>query len=142
MVLMLLRDRPPNAGSWNSLGDKISPGETPLECVDREVLEEARATFSPEEIRSAGIVRWTSGVDPTGPGTGMYAFVAEVPESSATGYRRTPEGLLSCKPLAWASDHANEFVVSSVPKFLPGMLGETGPDTAASTLAGVTASRP
>lgn len=44
-VLMLLRNRPPNAGLWNGLGGKISPGETPLDCVRREVLEEAGIDF-------------------------------------------------------------------------------------------------
>ena len=34
-VLMLLRNRPPNAGLWNGVGGKISPGETPLECGNR-----------------------------------------------------------------------------------------------------------
>ena len=38
---MLLGNRPPNAGLWNGFGGKISPGETPLDCVRREVLEEA-----------------------------------------------------------------------------------------------------
>lgn len=57
----------------------------------------------------------------------MYAFVAGLPESSATEDRRTPERLLSWKSLAWACDPANESVVSNVPRFLPGMPGETGP---------------
>ena len=40
-VLMLYRDRPPFARHWNGLGGKIEPGETPLACVEREVLEES-----------------------------------------------------------------------------------------------------
>lgn len=126
-VLMLLRNRPPNAGLWNGLGGKISPGETPLDCVRREVLEEADIDLPTDGLRFAGIVRWAAGVDPTGPSTGMYAFVAELSEGSArTGERETPEGLLAWKPLAWACDPANETVVSNVPRFLPGLLDGDG----------------
>ncbi len=38
---MLYRDRPPFARHWNGLGGKIEPDETPLACVEREVLEES-----------------------------------------------------------------------------------------------------
>lgn len=72
-VLMLLRSRPPNAGLWKGIGGKISPGETPLGCVRREVLEEADIDLPKDGPRFAGIVRWAAGVDPTGPSTGMYA---------------------------------------------------------------------
>ena len=69
-ILMLLRKRPPNAGLWNGIGGKISPGETPLACVRREVLEEADIHLPAEGFRFAGIVRWAAGVDPTRPSTG------------------------------------------------------------------------
>jgi 8-oxo-dGTP diphosphatase len=127
-VLMLLRDRPPNAGLWNGIGGKISPGETPAECARREVLEEAGVDLGPEELRFGGLVRWSAGVDPTGPSTGMYAFVADLPHASGwDGERRIAEGLISWKPLAWACDPENTAVVSNVPRFLPGLLGEVGP---------------
>ena len=41
--LMMLRDKKPgdmNEGKWISPGGKLEPGETPDECVVREVLEE------------------------------------------------------------------------------------------------------
>jgi 8-oxo-dGTP diphosphatase len=121
---MLLRNRPPNVGLWNGLGGKILPGETPLDCVRREVLEEADIDLPTGALRFAGVVRWAAGVDPTGPSTGMYAFVAEVSEGSARRAGRViPEGLLAWKPLGWACDPANEVVVSNVPRFLPGLLG-------------------
>lgn len=128
-VLMLLRSRPPNAGLWNGLGGKISSGETPLDCVRREVLEEAGIDLPTDGLRFVGVVRWAAGVDPTGPGTGMYAFVAELPEGSARKSERVvPEGLLAWKPLGWACDPANGAVVSNVPRFLPGLLGGGGPN--------------
>lgn len=40
-VLMLYRNKPPNAQRWNGLGGHIESGETPLVCVRREILEEA-----------------------------------------------------------------------------------------------------
>jgi len=123
-VLMLLRNRPPNAGLWNGVGGKISPGETPLECVRREVLEEAGIDLRRSgEARFGGVVRWASGVDPIGPSTGMYVFVADLQHGLARKeVLRTPEGLLSWKPLDWVCDTENEGVVSNIPCFLPELL--------------------
>ena len=121
---MLLRNRPPNAGLWNGVGGKISLGETPLECVRREVLEEAGIDLRRSgEARFGGVVRWASGVDPTGPSTGMFAFVADLQHGPAQKeVLRTPEGLLSWKPLDWVCDPENEGVVSNTPRFLPELL--------------------
>ena len=122
-VLMLLRRRPPNAGLWNGVGGKISPGETPLDCVRREVLEETGIDLRSDVLRFGGVVTWASGMDPTGPSTGMYAFVAELSEGAdRRAEREVPEGLLAWKPLAWVCDPANRSVVSNVPRFLPGLL--------------------
>ena len=124
LVLMLLRSRPPNAGLWNGLGGKISPGETPLQSIRREVLEEAGIDLrESERVRFGGVVRWAAGVDPTGPSTGMHVFVADLrPGSALEGTRRTPEGLLSWKTLDWVCDPENEAVVSNIPCFLPDLL--------------------
>jgi len=144
---MLLRNRPPNGGLWNGLGGKISPGETPLDCVRCEVLEEADIDLQTDGLRFAGIVRWAVGVDPTGPSTGMYAFVADLSEGSVWRAERViPEGLLAWKPLGWACDPANGTVVSNVPRLLPGLLGGGGPkeyvcEYADGVLMGVSVSR-
>jgi len=145
-VLMLLRNRPPNAGLWNGVGGKISPGETPLECVRREVLEEAGIDLRRSgEARFGGVVRWASGVDPTGPSTGMFAFVADLQLGPAQKeVPRTPEGLLSWKPLDWVCDTENEGVVSNIPCFLPELLEGKEPieylcDYVAGKLVGLTA---
>jgi 8-oxo-dGTP diphosphatase len=97
---MLLRYRPPNAGLWNGLGGRILTGETPLDCVRREVLEEAGIGLPTDGFRLAGIVRWAAGVDPSVPSTGMYAFVAEPSGGSARRAERVvPEGSPAWKPL-------------------------------------------
>ena len=119
---MLHRRRPPNAGLWNGLGGKLEPGETPPDCARREAVEEAG--IRPDELRFGGIVRWSPGVDPTGPSTGMYAFVADFPDDRPVweGGRETQEGTLAWKPIPWACDPRNAAVVSNVPHFLPGLL--------------------
>jgi 8-oxo-dGTP diphosphatase len=129
LVLMLLRSRPPNAGLWNGLGGKILPGETPLRSTRREVLEEAGIDLrGSARVRFGGAVRWLSGVDPTGPSTGMHAFVADLrPGSAWEGTRETPEGLLSWKTLDWVCDPENGAVVSNIPRFLPDILQNDRP---------------
>jgi 8-oxo-dGTP diphosphatase len=125
---MLLRSRPPNAGLWNGLGAGSWQARHPLDCVRREVLEEAGIGLPADGFRFAGIVRWAAGVDPSGPSTGMYAFVAELSGCSSRGAERmVPEGSLLWKPLGWACDPANEALVGNVPRFLPGLLGGDGP---------------
>ena len=47
-TLMLHRNRKPNdihEGKWNGLGGKVEPGESPLDCVIREVREESGLTI-------------------------------------------------------------------------------------------------
>ena len=97
-VLMLHRRWPPNAGMWNGLGGKILLCETPLDCVYREVLEEAGIDLRGfGSLRFSGVVTWKKGVDPTGPSTGMCAFVAELPDDWPVweGAREVEEGLLA-----------------------------------------------
>lgn len=127
--MMLHRRRPPNAGLWNGLGGKISPGETPRDCARREVLEEAGIGLRSGELRFGGVVLWELGVDPTGPSTGMHAFVAELRDTGHVweGLRETPEGMLAWKPTSWVCDPGNVAVVSNVPRFLPGLFREDGP---------------
>lgn len=61
-TLMLYRDKPGHVqeGKWNGLGGKIDPGETPTECVIREVFEESGMTIVPQlrgEILFPGFVK-------------------------------------------------------------------------------------
>ena len=129
-LLMLYRNYPPNRYRWNGLGGKIHAGETPLECVQREILEEAnidlhRATL----LRFAGIVTWPVGADSTIPSRGMYAFVADLPTNWPTweGHCMVSEGTLCWKDVEWVCNKQNKEVVSNIPHFLPHMLSETNP---------------
>jgi 8-oxo-dGTP diphosphatase len=129
-ILMLYRRRPLNSERWNGLGGKIASGETPLECVRREVLEEAGIDLRRfGTLRFAGVVTWKKGVDPTQPSTGMYAFVAELPDNWFVwkGTEEAEEGLLAWKPLGWVCNPHNEAVVSNVSRFLPGLLNSREP---------------
>ncbi|MFL5627876.1 MAG: NUDIX hydrolase [Ktedonobacteraceae bacterium] len=101
LVLMLFRHKPPNAHLWNGLGGKFQPGETPLACVQREIMEEATIDLHlAERLRFTGIVTWGTGHDPGNASTGMYAFVAHFPPTFPIWQqeRITPEGLLCWQP--------------------------------------------
>ncbi len=53
-TLMLHRIKKPqdiHQGKWNGLGGKLLPGETPEQCVIREVEEESGITLSNPELR-------------------------------------------------------------------------------------------
>jgi 8-oxo-dGTP diphosphatase len=129
-ILMLYRNKPPNARRWNGLGGKIELGETPPACVRREVAEEAGIDLClARRVRFAGLVTWASGVDPTAPSTGMYAYVAELPDDwpAWDGDRPTPDGLVAWKPLEWVCDPGNGAVVDNIPHVLPQLLARTEP---------------
>jgi 8-oxo-dGTP diphosphatase len=49
-------------GKWNGPGGKVQPGETPLECVVREVLEETGLTVS--DLTKQGVVDFYFGEKP------------------------------------------------------------------------------
>ena len=59
--LMLYRDKKehdPNEGKWIGVGGKLEPGETPDECVAREVFEETGLT--PERFVYRGLIHFVS----------------------------------------------------------------------------------
>ena len=49
-------------GKWNGPGGKVNPGETPLECVVREVWEETGLTVS--DLTEQGVVDFYFGEKP------------------------------------------------------------------------------
>lgn len=133
LVLMLYRNKPPNQHRWNGLGGKLQREETPLACVQREIMEEAGIDLQEaQSLYFAGIVTWNLGVDsidPAGPIRGMYAFIADLPPQWPLweGNRTVSEGLLAWKPIPWVCDPANGAVVENIPCFLPPMLAERVP---------------
>jgi 8-oxo-dGTP diphosphatase len=128
-VLMLHRDRPPNRHRWNGVGGKLEPGERPLACARREVLEETGIALDAAALRFAGIVTWDVGADETLPSTGMYAFVAALPAGWPVwaGERDTPEGRLAWLPVARVCGLDGDGVVTNIPHFLPAMLDGAAP---------------
>jgi|SRR5579863_1528280 len=129
-VLMLYRRYAPNRHHWNGLGGKLETGETPLTCVQREILEEAAIDLQVAEcIHYVGIVTWNVGSDLLSPTGGMYAFIAQMPPDWPIweGERETEEGLLYWKPIEWVCDPGNPVVVSNIPRFLPHMLRKKSP---------------
>ena len=60
-VLFLYRNKKkndPNAGKWIGIGGKTEPGETPEQCVKREVFEETGLTLT--EYHFHGVIRFIS----------------------------------------------------------------------------------
>ncbi len=93
-----------HAGKWNGLGGKFEPGETPEECVIREVREESGLWI--EQPRLHGLL-----IFPSFGGDDWYVFVftavqfdGELTESPEGELRWVPDEELRNLPL-WASDH-------------------------------------
>lgn len=68
-TLMLHKAKGYQKGKWNGLGGKLEPGESPEECLKREVLEESGLVV--EKAKLKGFLTWPAfdGVDD------WYAFV-------------------------------------------------------------------
>lgn len=116
-ILLLNREKPGWMGSWNGVGGRIEPNETPFECVVREVREETGIQLN--EVDYTGIVTWQE----DGNAGGMYVFIAEVND----GYLfdspiKTDEGILDWKELDWVLSPKNTGIVSNIQRFLPRML--------------------
>jgi 8-oxo-dGTP diphosphatase len=59
-VLLIHKNRPAwQAGRVNGLGGKVETGETPVECISREVQEETGLLIPVQEWHSVGEVFWT-----------------------------------------------------------------------------------
>lgn len=69
---MMNREFAPTKGLWNGVGGKIDEGETPLECVLREVFEETGIHLNNAKYK--GVVTWEVDLVYSG---GMYSFIGE-----------------------------------------------------------------
>lgn len=57
-LLLLHRRKPPNSDMYSPIGGKLEAalGESPHDCAQREIWEEAQIRIKPEEIRLIGMV--------------------------------------------------------------------------------------
>ena len=81
--LMLFRNRKendPNEGKWIGVGGKFEPGETPDECMLREVREETGLT--PDAYHFCGVIHFISD---TWEDEDMYLYRAEVAAGEGRG---------------------------------------------------------
>jgi 8-oxo-dGTP diphosphatase len=81
-----------HAGKWNGLGGKLEPGESPEDCVVREVWEESGLTIADPKLQ--GVLTFPN----FNKGEDWYAFVF-VARSFSGRLRDTSEGVLD-----WVAD--------------------------------------
>ena len=108
-ILMLLRNKPPNAGLWNGVGGHLENGESPHSGCLREVQEETGYCLAKVNFR--GVLTWHSYEVPDG---GLYIFTARAPEYEPV---KNDEGELAWKKRDWVFSNTN--VVSNIHQFGP-----------------------
>lgn len=94
-TLMVHRNKKPNdihAGKWNGLGGKFEAGETPEECIRREVEEEAGLVI--QNPRLHGLLVFTNFK-----GNDWYVFVYTASKFRGELLKTSPEGKLE-----WIAD--------------------------------------
>lgn len=109
---MLHRKRPPNQGLWNGIGGRIEAGESPKQCVIREIYEESG--FTVQDVHFEGLLTWEGFEIPAG---GLYMFSAQAPDGEPKG---NDEGELAWKSREWVFSAAE--VVSNIHMFGPWVL--------------------
>lgn len=96
-TLMVRRDKRPDDahyGKWNGLGGKLEAGESPEDCMRREVLEESGLEVVRADLK--GFLTW-----PAFDGAhDWYAFCFVVHEARGTLLADPPEGSLHWVPTA------------------------------------------
>ncbi|WLD92442.1 8-oxo-dGTP diphosphatase [Alkalihalobacillus sp. AL-G] len=122
-LLMLNRNKAPNKGLWNGVGGKINAGETPEQCIVREVAEETGLQI--KKPRFTGTVQWENDNRLIG---GMYVFVFHLDKDTTYPTPvKVDEGLLDWKSIDWLLEVDNAGVVSNIRFFLTDMLKDPEP---------------
>jgi 8-oxo-dGTP diphosphatase len=111
-TLMVHRNKKPNdthAGKWNGLGGKVEAGESPEECVIREVREESGLSI--QNPRLHGLLMF-----PNFKGDDWYVFVFTARQFEGALTESSPEGRLE-----WVEDErlTSLNLWESDPIFLP-----------------------
>jgi 8-oxo-dGTP diphosphatase len=134
-LLLLERRREPNLGLWNGVGGKLAAGESPRDCILREVREETGLDLTDlTDVRLAGVVTW---YEDGRLRAGAYTYVATLPDDATYETpRETDEGTLDWKERAWVLDPANERIAVTARRFLATLLDEPTPYEHCFVLAG------
>lgn len=128
-ILMLYRNRKPNQYKWNGLGGKIEANETPLDCIQREVMEEAELDLNCSlYTKYGGVVTWNTMRELENSYKGMHVFIAEFPTGCVRWVRKeVGEGILEWKDINWVCDENNGDVVDNIPFFVSSMIWTATP---------------
>ena len=119
-ILLLNREFSAWMGCWNGVGGKLEVGESPRECIIREINEETGLNIS--NVQFKGIESWFIDHEFVG---GMYLYVAEL--SNEQIYQtpiKTYEGILDWKECDWIINPKNMGVANDIPVTLKPVLFE------------------
>ncbi len=122
-ILMINRLKSPWQGMWNGVGGKRQHGETPAECILREIEEETGITVEAKDLKFRGTLSWNS--DFIAQSSGLYIFYVDLPDdfvfATPKGVR---EGILEWRKVSWICDEKSVGVAHNIRFFLPTVLND------------------
>ncbi len=115
-ILLLNRNKSPWMGAWNGVGGKLLADETPLACIQREIMEETDIQVHQDSIKFKGVLTWEK-FDALG--NGLYLYLVELDDDFHYVVPKVvEEGILDFKPISWATSFSNEGIAKNIPYFL------------------------